>query len=246
MAIPKIIHQTFADQDSLHVTFVENILRLKKMNKKWEHKFYDDKQQRRLINEFYGSDVLKIYDSINPVYGAARADFFRYLLLYMLGGVYLDIKSTVTRSLDETLREGDSYLLSHWNPETYQAWGSYPEYGVENEYQQWHIVASPRHPFLESVIRNVKRNLEHYDTDRDGVGKKAVLKLTGPIAYTLAIREIREYHDHRVVDIEDLGFRYSIIGPPGKAGGHIPFFRNHYSSLAEPLVLKRKRSYWFW
>ncbi len=38
-----------------------------------------------------------------PRYGVVLADIFRYLVIYNEGGVYLDIKSTVNRPLDEII-----------------------------------------------------------------------------------------------------------------------------------------------
>ena len=39
--------------------------------------------------------------------------FFRYLLMYEIGGVYLDIKSTANKKLDDVLEENDAFILSH-------------------------------------------------------------------------------------------------------------------------------------
>lgn len=74
------------------------------MNPGWEHRLYDDADIEAFIRESYGDEILAYYHRIDRRYGAARADLFRYLLLYRLGGVYLDIKSTTVRPLDEVLR----------------------------------------------------------------------------------------------------------------------------------------------
>ena len=189
--------------------------------------------------------MLTYYDRINPLYGAARADLFRYLLLYEHGGVYLDIKSTIDRALDDVLRLDDVYLLSQWRNrrgQVYQDWGvHHPSIdGVLNEYQQWHIAAAPKHPFLAAVIAKVRRNIDGYNPFRDGVGKSGVVKLTGPIAYTSAIQPIERYHRHRLVDIEDLGFRYSIFPSTGSNKyGHVEIFASHYTILSAPIINNR-------
>jgi inositol phosphorylceramide mannosyltransferase catalytic subunit len=114
MAIPKIIHQTVPDKSKMHQIFLDNVSRLKDLNGNWDHRLYDDREIGEFILESYGSEIAGYFDRLNPLYGAARADFFRYLLLYKFGGVYLDIKSTATRPLDEVLNADDVYLLSHW------------------------------------------------------------------------------------------------------------------------------------
>jgi len=57
------------------------------MNPGWRHVLHDNAEIQQHIATHFGSDVLEAYNSINPLYGAARADFFRYLLMYQDGGV---------------------------------------------------------------------------------------------------------------------------------------------------------------
>jgi hypothetical protein len=112
------------------------------------------------------------------------------------------------------------------------------ELSGKGEYQIWHIIAAPQHPFLEAVIQRVQRNIEDYDPIRDGVAKPAVLRVTGPIAYTLAIQSVQEHHKYRYVDIENLGFKSSIF-EASDGSGHESHFKKHYRYLPEPLLLPR-------
>ncbi len=102
-SIPKIIHQTFKTRN-LPPELQENVDKLKAKNPGWEYRFYDDSDIIKFISTFYGYEILTYFERINPKYGAARADLFRYLLMYIYGGVYLDIKSTFTRPIDEVLQ----------------------------------------------------------------------------------------------------------------------------------------------
>jgi len=159
--------------------------------------------------------------------------------MYELGGVYLDIKSTCNRALDDVLSANDFFVLSRWrnnNGDCYQGWGSHPAFGVESEYQQWHIIATPRHPFLKSVISTVKTNIDRYDPMRDGVGRIGVLRVTGPIAYTFAIKSVEKLYNHRVVDITDFGFQYSIFDNAKTTDMSPLYGGNHYSNVQNPIV----------
>jgi mannosyltransferase OCH1-like enzyme len=242
MAIPRVIHQTYSSRERLHPDLHDNMERLAELNPGWTHRFHDDEAILAFIRQEYSADMLRYYLRINPRYGPARADFFRYLLMYRVGGVYLDVKATLTRRLDDVLRADDVYLLSHWQNQPgqdYGGWGIHPECDpVHGEWQQWHVVCAPNHPFLKAVILEVIWNIDNYRPARDGVGKSAVLRVTGPIAYTNAIEPIRLRYPDREVDIRShLGFEYSLFDLNPTPGAFDSYFSDHYELKYEPLVL---------
>jgi mannosyltransferase OCH1-like enzyme len=206
----------------------ENAQKLMHLNEGWAYRLYDDVACARFIKENYDLAIFKRYQSIHQDYGAARADFFRYLLIYKVGGVYLDIKSGCDIPFDTFLTAEDEYLLSHWRD---PQWGYHAQFGVEAEFQQWHIMARPGHPFLAAVIEKISENISNYDPITHGVGKHAVINMTGPIAYTKAILPIIRYHSHRIIEAEGAGLIYSIA--PIR---HDRIFKKHYSKVTRPLV----------
>lgn len=242
MAIPKLIHQTTPDKEHLAPAVRANIDHLRALNPGWDHRLYDDADIAAFLSRHFGPDTLACYDRINPAYGPARADFFRYHLMLVEGGVYLDIKSTLTKSLDQVLLADESYILARWpnaRGEAFEGWGIFPELSglAGGEYQNWHVIAEPGHPFLAAVIARVRANIDDYTPARYGVGKIGVLRTTGPIAYTLAIEKIRAGSRHRVVDMDAFGLRYSIFGTDGRSWtAHQVLFKNHYQLLDEPVV----------
>ncbi|WP_169391313.1 glycosyltransferase family 32 protein [Stappia stellulata] len=214
MPVPRVLHQTIRCRSALTPALQRNITALKALNPGWEHRLYDDDDVRAAIRRGCGADRLALFDRIHDDYGAAKADIFRYVQLYECGGVYLDIKATARRPLREIVRDDDAFLLATWEdtPGTlYRGWGRWPQYGVAREFQQWHIVCAPRHPYLKAVIDRVWRNLEAYCPLRDGRGFDTTIVTTGPVAYTRAIQEIRSRHPHRVVNAAALGLVYSIF-----------------------------------
>jgi mannosyltransferase OCH1-like enzyme len=235
--IPRIIHQTFHTR-RLPPELEDSLRAIRRANPDWSHRFYDDAEIRRFIDERYGPAALDYFDAINPSYRAARADLFRYLVIYAEGGVYLDAKSQPTRPLSEVIRPDDRYLISQWDngPDgAYPGWGLHPELARTpgGEFQQWYIAAAAGHPFLRAVLERVLGNLRTYNPGLHGVGQRGVLRVTGPIAYTRAIQPLLERHPHRVVDSRaDLGFAYSIYGKEG----HKQVFGGHYSELREPIT----------
>ena len=229
--IPRILHQTFRSRE-LNREVSANIEEMKARNPGWDYRFYDDADVRKYILDNYGPQFMAYFDALNPRYGAARADLFRYLLMYKEGGVYLDLKSRASRPLDEVLQPTDRYLLSQWSTIAAHMHRDLRDI-PGGEYQQWFIAAAPGHPYLKTVIEAVLHNIATYTPLRHSVGKPATLRTTGPIAYTHAIFPIRDQHPHRQVDSErDLGLDYSIYVEQE----HEKALGGHYSGVYEELV----------
>lgn len=234
--IPKIIHQTFYDRN-LPERLQANVQRLRELNPDWEYRFYDDADIEAFIKGNYPPLVWDYYQRIDPVYGAARADIFRYLLLYKLGGVYLDIKSSANRPLDTVLKPDDRFILSKWHNVN----GEFEHFGVVydlrhlhgGEYQQWHIICAPGHPFLKEVLETVFENIDTYDPHLHQTGKRGVLRVTGPVPYTMAISRLMSAHPHRLVDgRNEMGLEYTVYGEQV----HVGVFKGHYSLQTASIV----------
>jgi inositol phosphorylceramide mannosyltransferase catalytic subunit len=238
--VPRIVHQTFSAIEMLPPEIRDLHKRMKGDNPGWQFRFYDNAEVVAYIRRHYGMRVLGYYKRIDRRYGAARADLFRYLCLYREGGIYLDVKSFATRPLDSLVRAGDRFLIAQWGPE-FPNWGRYEalHHVPGGEFQQWHIVAAPGHPFLRAVILRVLRNIDAYAPDRHGTGRPAVLAITGPIAYTEAIHPLLSQHCHRRIDASAEGLHYSLYprGTPGGPGAlYRPSGQQHYRRLKHPLI----------
>jgi hypothetical protein len=256
-AIPRVIHMTHGG-DAPPPAMAANVEAIRRTNPGWEVRLYNDDAVLAYIRGNYSERVVASYLKIDRRYGAARADLFRYLLLYNEGGCYLDSKSGTTRPLDEVLAPDDRYLLSKWQNrpgDRFEGWSLdnpvLRKAGItDGEYQQWFIIAVAGHPFLRAVIERVLANIASYRPERMGrsnlgrycgVGLWGVLTVTGPVAYTLAIEGIRHLHPHRLVDSgRDLGLSYSVL--MGDSSGRVGFDRHqklfgvHYSALDLPVV----------
>lgn len=232
--VPRILHQHFLLGDAAIPEPVRAIRdALRAANPDWTYSFWDAERAEAWIAKTYGKDVLARYLRIRPEYYAARSDLLRYLNIYAQGGVYLDIKSTCSRPLDEAILPGERYILMPWEAgERFQ----HPELAhmPDGEYAQWVIASVPGHPYLRAVIRRVLANIDDYSEWRNGVGMRAILRVTGPIAYTLAIEEIVARHPHtRLAVPSERGFRYTGL-PSGDA--HRPIFGPHYADVKIPMV----------
>lgn len=235
--IPPVVHQIAIGQavpPSLAVVREALIA----ANPNWNFRLYDGEAVERFILAEYGPDMLARYHRIHSAYGAARADFARYLLLFRRGGLYLDLKSTADRPLDKVVRPDDHYLLSQWRNrrgEEHFTWGLHRELAdvPGGALQQWFIASAPEHPFLRAVIDEVCHRIDHYNPWRDGVGGAGVFHLTGPIAYTRAIWPLKHQHPHRLLANErEAGLVYST----STGLSHRALATSHYARRHDPLV----------
>lgn len=183
MAIPKIIYQTFKT-DQLPLLAQWHIYKLKRRNPEYNYQFYSDERILEFIRSEYGTDIFHLYSRINI--GAAKADFFRYAILYKTGGVYLDMDSLNIVKLDSFILPSDVALISL-------------ERHLEH-YVQWALVYEPGHPFLEKTLEIVMDNLHTNRYPGD------VHAMTGPGAYTQAIKECLK--ESSTIQYRELGFDY--------------------------------------
>ena len=180
MAIPKIIHQTFRSKNLPFLTRW-HISRIKGNNPEYEYKFYDDQDIIKFITAEYDQDVLNQY--LRLQIGASKADFFRYLVLFKEGGVYLDIDSAIKGKLSNFILDSDSAIISNErNP------------GL---FVQWALIFSPNHPFLKKTIELIMENIRYNKYPND------VHKMTGPSVYTEAINASLK---------ENPGIQYRLLG----------------------------------
>jgi mannosyltransferase OCH1-like enzyme len=68
----------------------ECVDKLKNAHPNFEHNLFDDNDCHEFIKKNFPIEVLLAYDALIP--GAYKADLWRLCILYIHGGVYMDIK----------------------------------------------------------------------------------------------------------------------------------------------------------
>ena len=162
--IPKVIYQTYK---SKKIPFVAELAknRMKKLNPDYEFKLYDDNDILNFLQSEFDERTLKAYKKLTI--GAAKADFFRYTILYKKGGIYLDLDAEITENLDNLIKNREAVISR----------GGKGDYFI-----QWMLVFNKKHPFLKKIIEDMILNLEE-----ENFYSKDVLYTTGPHLYTKSI-----------------------------------------------------------
>lgn len=223
--IPKIVYQTWHSKTNIPYQYQFIMKHNQALNPDYKFILYDDDD---LNTFFFNTNYANTFFRINPHYGAARADFFRYVIIFENGGIYLDIKIKCLVPFSDwaTTQHG---LLSYWE-------GLYFQKDVlqnrKGELQNWHIIFEKHHPFLRAVIQSIVHKINYLENASDLIGKHAVLENTGPLVYTRVIES--EIYNTIQAPVEFFDSRYyldygkSFFGLPGQT---------HYTLLQEPLFL---------
>lgn len=164
--IPKNIFQTWKTM-SLPGPIQSTIQQMLYLNPTYTYKLFDDTEMTQYIRRNFNEDTNTAYSKLNV--GAAKADLWRYLVLYKEGGVYLDIDSVLHGSLDNLIAPGDRAIISRErNP------------GI---FVQWCMMFEPLHPILKITIDKCIYNILH-ETTTD------IMYLTGPRVFSQAVNEV--------------------------------------------------------
>jgi len=246
LPIPRNLIHIVPSHDELSDEFRQHLAALALENPAWTQTIFSDAQAEEFIAANFEPKYLDALSRIDAAYGPARSDLMRYLIMYRLGGVYLDTKSGMDRPLSKILQDDDEFIVSQWQNALggiHENIGFHPELNhvPGGEYQNWVIISRSGHPFLAAVIAAVMANIEQYSVKRFGVGKNGVLRVTGPIAYTMAIEPILTQFQHRRVVCVEAGLLYAVTGG---SQHHVLKHKLHYSRLSHSVVRPPNGGHW--
>jgi inositol phosphorylceramide mannosyltransferase catalytic subunit len=166
MSIPKIIHQTWKDEN-IPTEFIPFMASWKKHHPDWQFILWTDEMNKKFVEEHF-PEFISIYYSYP--YSIQRADAIRYLLLYKLGGVYIDLDIECLQNIEPLLenetcvigKEPDAHSISHNK-----------SFVICNAF----MAAQQNDLFIETVIKELFQN--HPPVNSSLLGD-TVLNSTGP------------------------------------------------------------------
>ncbi len=164
--IPKKIYQTWYTK-KIPDKIKQSTDNMMKINSSYEYYLFDDSDIYDFIKNNFDRQTLLAYEQLNI--GAAKADLWRYLILYKNGGVYLDLDSEITSNLDLLITSSDKAIISREK-----------NHGL---FVQWCMMFEKDHPILEKTIQKCIFNIRTKKTED-------ILFLTGPQVYSSCILEV--------------------------------------------------------
>jgi len=206
-AFPRLIHQTWKTKnESLQPSWVRrSVASWKAANPGFVHRVWDDGEMEAHVTAHH-PEYLASYSKLRIV---EKADFFRYMVLHDIGGVYADVDVDAICSVESWGRSAmHGQLVRHGTGGA--LWETLPQeptvavldgilgferlaptiegLGLQRFPQliQWTMAVSKGHPILLAVMDIIQANVasQRFDAGNgDGVGLGPVEK-TGPVAFT--------------------------------------------------------------
>ena len=177
--IEKNIFQSWNTRD-LPKPVQDKIDNFKAMNPEYKYHLYLDEEIDKFVNDNYPGDIADAYNKLNII--VAKVDFWRYLVLYKYGGVYLDIDSNIVKPLNKLIKDEDEAIITseahmHIDADTHTSYVCYV---------QWALIFKKGHPILKKtvdmIVDNIKTN--RYPENIHG--------MTGPTVFTGAVNAIHK------------------------------------------------------
>lgn len=120
-------------------------------NPEYNHSLYDSKEREEFIKNNFNSSVYNAYCKIIP--GAFKADLWRYCILYMYGGVYIDIYTLCLGSISNFLNKDIDFMVPiDLNTNIYE--------GTHNLFNAF-IASIPQHKILYFCINYIVQLIEN-------------------------------------------------------------------------------------
>ena len=201
--IPKKIHQTYSSFDEIPVCVKNVIFHNISINPNYTYSFYDDNDIVEYIKTHESNRVFKAFKLIRNEIGAAKADFFRYIILYHEGGVYADIKSKFVIPLDQWIFQNKLHITFWpWHDHSYLKHfykKSILKEKTSNNYEiNQAILIYPRgHPILRKTIDAIVLKIEN---DFKHNKPSEILGTTGPHKYTKIVTKEIPTFDYKLYD----------------------------------------------
>jgi mannosyltransferase OCH1-like enzyme len=255
--IPRQVFQTWKTEyiDEGHYL---NLKSYQEENRDYKFFFFDDEDMDEYMVRAWGHHPISSVFKRTRV-GAAKADIWRYCLLYDLGGIYLDIDASFKVPLSQIMGAANSEIISfesnqiamdraRYGKQIDQSLLPFEEYEEmldrlkersfphpEHVVLQWALFFKPRHPILAHVINAITQNASRIEGHVIRDMHKAVCNFTGPIAYSKAVWQyaIGQEVACRGIDFDGLGIPKHV---PKK--GVYKSDKRHYTKLSGEILLE--------
>lgn len=184
LQIPKIIHQMWSGIDGPLPNFFHELGETWKFHHPdWRYEFWDNERMNSFVKENFGN-LWNIYNSFQ--YNIQRWDVIRYLVLYKMGGMYVDFDSECLKSHDTLILE--KLCCFSIEPEAHGK-----VFNRDLYFNNAFMASVPGHHFMKRVIEKAFQYKHPLRELSSGEKIMEVLRTTGP----LLLVDLYETYPHK-------------------------------------------------
>ena len=161
--------------------FKENVKNWQLLNPTWNCNLVDDNDLRKACSLF-SKECLDTYDSFDEMH--LKIDLGRYVLIYLYGGIYVDMDMYILRGLEtlpkirEVINKNKHVLgVSSLNLNKYESLVFVQNTKMLNNAT---MLSSPKNPILFNMIVDIIKNAQIY---KDQIGFLKIQYITGPMFF---------------------------------------------------------------
>lgn len=176
------IHQILiADANKIEVSdsIKDNVASLKQYFPDSNYTLYEKKDLQEFIFNHFGDEVLWAFDYLNPY--AYKADLARYCLLYILGGLYVDLRIKVINTID---LKNFNFLFFKDLPNQTNKWNNY---AIQNGFLYSKEKNEVFLKSIQTIVENCKKQFYGFTP----------LDITGPILFGKKVAEENFYENNK-------------------------------------------------
>lgn len=181
--IPKIIHQTWIQgEEMIPEELVEYKKQIQELHKDWTYILWDEIMILDLIKKT-NKDWLKVYYKFEYLH--QKVDYAKLIILYLYGGIFIDMDAYTIKKLDGLIDEYSEYdfIISYVKDINFIA-----NYGICRKTSQClnngNFLAKPNSDILKYMIDNITYKCSLFDTKIN-----CISKTTGPLFFNETILE---------------------------------------------------------
>ena len=102
-------------------------------NRDWQVNIVGNHEKDVFIDTVFANTSVQVaYHMVSSLLGAAKADIWRYAVLYLYGGVYIDYDSDIKVPLNEVVQDDDTLIVSEEGSNFHECY--VPSYHLSNNY----------------------------------------------------------------------------------------------------------------
>ena len=147
--IPKIIHQTWFDNNkTLPTIFDKMIQESKKINQNFEFKLWTDDN----IEEFLSNNYKELYEIYSKnILGVQKSDLARLAIIHYYGGIYIDLDILLLKNLNDLFDFNKNLLYISYEPneQTKYVWN------IENYICNAFFACNKNNIIIQNIINNI-------------------------------------------------------------------------------------------